>query len=190
MLRRVVVQPTLSLWGDKVIMCHGKYPVCRHDCARVGNGRWPIQLTEFLTWESLLAACVGYYCLYYLMEMVKSIPPQCLKWIFELDWKLWCWFWHQWAIESHWNGANDWCGYSVMCLLSLPTWLLDSGHVFKGSNMIVCVLLVSNSRGCCLASRRDNTRGSLTPTIHTQSCLIPIITWCHHFIHSNQYSAH
>ena len=39
-------------------------------------------------------------------------------------------------------------------------------------------------------SRRDNTRGSLTPTIHTQSCLIPIITWCHHFFHSNQYSAH
>ena len=29
--------------------------------------------------------------------------------------------------------------------------------------------------------RRDNTRGSLTPTIHTQSCLIPIKTWCHHF---------
>ena len=25
---------------------------------------------------------------------------------------------------------------------------------------------------------------------HTQSCLIPIITWCHHFFHSNQYSAH
>ena len=47
--------------------------------------------------------------------------------------------------------------------------------------MIVCVLFVSNSRGCCLAPRRDNTRGSLTPTIHTQSCLIPIITWCHHF---------
>ena len=27
----------------------------------------------------------------------------------------------------------------------------------------------------------NNTRGSLAPTIHTQSCLIPIITWCHHF---------
>ena len=66
--------------------------------------------------------------------------------------------------------------------------------VLKGSNMIVCVLLVSNSRGCCLAApgdhedaarvivpRWDNTRGSLTPTIHTQSCLIPIITWCHNF---------
>ena len=63
------------------------------------------------------------------------------------------------------------------------------GVAVKGSNMIVCVLLVSNSRGCCLATpgdhegaarviapRRDNTRGSLTPTIHTQSCLIPIIT--------------
>ena len=69
--------------------------------------------------------------------------------------------------------------------------------------MIVCVLLVSNSRGCCLAAgrslglrlrdrpvRRDNTLGSLTPTIHTQSCLIPIITRCHHFIHTNQYSGH
>ena len=62
--------------------------------------------------------------------------------------------------------------------------------IIRGSNMIVCVLLVSNSRGCCLAPRRDNTRGSLTPTIHTQSCLIPIITWCHDFFHSNQYSAH
>ena len=62
--------------------------------------------------------------------------------------------------------------------------------MLKGSNMNVCVLLVSNSRGCCLAPRRDNTRGSLTPTIHTQSCLILIITWCHHFFHSNQYSAH
>ena len=29
--------------------------------------------------------------------------------------------------------------------------------------MIVCVLLVSNCQGCCLAPRRDNTRGSLTP---------------------------
>ena len=69
--------------------------------------------------------------------------------------------------------------------------------------MIVCVSLVSNSRGCCLAAgrslglrlrdrpvRRDNTLGSLTPTIHTQSCLIPIITRCHHFIHTNQYSGH
>ena len=60
----------------------------------------------------------------------------------------------------------------------------------KGSNMIVCVLLVSNCRACCLAPRRDKTRESLTPTIHTQSCLIPIITRCHHFYHSNQYSAH
>ena len=41
-----------------------------------------------------------------------------------------------------------------------------------------------------IAPRRHNTRGSLTPTIHTQSCLIPIITWCHIFFHSNQYSAH
>ena len=64
--------------------------------------------------------------------------------------------------------------------------------MFKGSNMIVCVLLVSNSLGCCLAApaRRDNTRESLIPTIHTQSCWIPIITWCHHFFHCNQYSAH
>ena len=29
----------------------------------------------------------------------------------------------------------------------------------------LCVLLVSNARGCCLAPRRDNTRGSLSPTI-------------------------
>ena len=77
------------------------------------------------------------------------------------------------------------------------------GCMLKGSNMIVCVLLVSNSWGCCLAApgnhegaarviapRRDNTRGSLTPTIHIQSCLIPIVTWCQHFFLSNQYSAH
>ena len=44
----------------------------------------------------------------------------------------------------------------------------------------LCVLLVSNARGCCLVPRRDNTRGSLSPTIYIQSCLIPIITWCHH----------
>ena len=69
--------------------------------------------------------------------------------------------------------------------------------------MIVCVLLVSKSRGYCLtapgyhegiarviAPRRDNTRGSLTPTIQTQPYLIPIITWCHNFFHSNQYYAH
>ena len=59
--------------------------------------------------------------------------------------------------------------------------------------MIVCVLLVSNSRGLSprdRPARRNNTRGSLTPTIHTQSCLIPIITWCHHCFRSNQYSAH
>ena len=57
-------------------------------------------------------------------------------------------------------------------------WLLRNK---KGSNMIVCVLLVSNSRGCCLAAPSDHEG--------TPWCLIPIITWCHHFFHSNQYSA-
>ena len=52
--------------------------------------------------------------------------------------------------------------------------------------MVVCVLLVSNSRGCCLAAPGDHEGAA----IHTQTCLIPIITWCHHFFHSNQYSAH
>ena len=58
--------------------------------------------------------------------------------------------------------------------------------LLKGSNMTVCVLLGVKLPWvlCCLAVAgdhwRDNTRGSLTPTIHTQSCLIPIITWCHH----------
>ena len=77
----------------------------------------------------------------------------------------WCFLW--WSAEG------------VNCLRD-QTWL--------------CVLLVSNSFGCCLAApgslegagrvitpRWDNTRGSLTPTIHTQSCLIPIITWYHIF---------
>ena len=71
------------------------------------------------------------------------------------------------------------------CFLGLGVFpgmkVIHNDALFKGSNMTVCVLLVSNSRGCCLAKRRDNTRWSLTPTIHTQSCLIPIITWCHHF---------
>ena len=42
----------------------------------------------------------------------------------------------------------------------VSSFIFKIGHWFKGSNMIVCVLLVSNSRGCCLAPRRDNTRGS------------------------------
>ena len=53
-----------------------------------------------------------------------------------------------------------------------PLWYFHPysyGVLFKGPNIIVCVLLVSNSRGCCLAPRRDNTRGSLTPTIHTHN---------------------
>ena len=80
-------------------------------------------------------------------------------------------------------------------------------YLIKGSDVIVCELLVSNSRGyclaapgdhkgagCCLAApgdhegaarvitpRRDNIRGSLTSTIHTQSCFIPTITWGHGF---------
>ena len=38
--------------------------------------------------------------------------------------------------------------------------------LLKGSNMIVCVLLVSNSRGCCLAAPGDHegaVRGETTP---------------------------
>ena len=53
--------------------------------------------------------------------------------------------------------------------------------------MIWCVLLVSNSQGCCLAAPGDHEGAAI---IHTQSCLIPIITWCHHFFHNNQYYAH
>ena len=44
---------------------------------------------------------------------------------------------------------------------SLCIWLLIHTGI-KGSNMIVCVSLVSNSRGCCLARRGETT-------------------WCHHF---------
>ena len=91
------------------------------------------------------------------------------------------------------HSLSNWFSWTinltVRCHL-LINMLFNSTNLFKGSNMILCVLLVSNSRWCCLAPRRENTRGSLTPTIHTQSCLIPIITWCHHFFHSNQYSAH
>ena len=57
--------------------------------------------------------------------------------------------------------------------------LIDTAQVwavFKGSNMIVCVLLVSNSRGCCLAAPGDHESAA-----RDQSCLIPIITWWHHF---------
>ena len=85
-------------------------------------------------------------------------------------------------------------GYErVVCTLCLPMfccffkaqdiiWLDHyTTKLLKGSNMIVCVLLVSNSRGCCLTAPgnhegaggviilgRDNTRGNFTPTIHTQ----------------------
>ena len=111
------------------------------------------------------------------------------------------------AILSRARRVNPWSG-GTKCIEDRPfpstldvLYAVKCPCTFKGSNMIVCVLLVSNSRGCCLAAPgdhegaviapwRDNTLGSLTPTIHTQSCLIPIITWCHHFFHRNQYSAH
>ena len=35
--------------------------------------------------------------------------------------------------------------------------------IFKGSNMIVCVLLVSNSRGCCLATPGDHEGACYQP---------------------------
>ena len=54
----------------------------------------------------------------------------------------------------------------------------------------LCVYCWCQTSEGVVSPRGEITRGSLTPTIHTQSCLIPIITWCHHFFHSNQYSAH
>ena len=37
-------------------------------------------------------------------------------------------------------------------------------YMVKGSNMIVCVLLVSNSRGCCLAAPGDHEGAALRET--------------------------
>ena len=63
----------------------------------------------------------------------------------------------------HWSFVN---GIPELCRSNIV--------VFKGSNMSVCVLFVSNSRGCCLA----------VPGNHEGEA------WCHHFFHSNQYFAH
>ena len=62
------------------------------------------------------------------LNTVKPIAQQtCLQRYCELQCKLWCWFWHQWAIKHYWNGAGDWHGgYSITCSSSLhtrPTWL-------------------------------------------------------------------
>ena len=47
----------------------------------------------------------------------------------------------------------------------------------------VCIVGVKLPRVLSLAPRRNNTGGSLTPSIYVQSCLIPIITRCHLFFY-------
>ena len=32
------------------------------------------------------------------------------QWICDLNWQLWCCFWHQWSVESLINGDSDWHG--------------------------------------------------------------------------------
>ena len=68
--------------------------------------------------------------------------------------------------------------------------------LFKGSNTIVCVLLVSNSRGCCLAvpgdhegAARQHPREFDTNNTHT-IMFDPDYNIMPPFFHSNQYSAH
>ena len=42
--------------------------------------------------------------------------------------------------------------------------ILDAQRIIKGTHMIVCVLLVSNSRGCCLAAPGDHEGAALPMT--------------------------
>ena len=59
--------------------------------------------------------------------------------------------------------------------------------MIKGSNMIVCVLLVSNARGCCLAAPGNHefdTNNTHTIMFDPDYNMIPP------FAHSNQYYAH
>ena len=54
------------------------------------------------------------------------------------------------------------------------------GFVWGIKHDYVCNVGVKLPR--VLPRLRGNTRGSLTPTIHIQLCLIPIIAWCHRFL--------
>ena len=67
------------------------------------------------------------------------------------------------CVPKHWKFLNGFKTYLQFLLL------IKTHDLFKGSNMIVCVLLL---RPHDRPAWRDNTLGSLTPTIHTQSCLI------------------
>ena len=60
-------------------------------------------------------------------------------------------------------------------------------NIYLRDQTWLCVYCWCQTPEGVVSPRRAITRA---PTIHTQSCLIPIITWCHHFFHSNQYSAH
>ena len=53
-----------------------------------------------------------------------------LQWHIECHRMLWCWFWHQCAIESHWNCASDWHGrHGLIYWQLLDMALLDSGKM-------------------------------------------------------------
>ena len=47
------------------------------------------------------------------------------------------------------------------------------GVWIKGSNMIVCILLVSNSRGCCLAAPGDHEGAARQPDYNMMPLFFP-----------------
>ena len=56
-----------------------------------------------------------------------------------------------WYVCIGWDASLE----PMMCY-STSLWWVQDYVWFKGSNMIVCVLLVPNSQGCCLAALRDH----------------------------------
>ena len=86
--------------------------------------------------------------------------------------------------------------WTDVSVLKISLYIPQRCVMYKGSNMIVCVLLMSNSirrsRGSSpsdLPAARQHPREFDTNNTHT-IMFDPIITWCRHFFNSYQYSAH
>ena len=96
---------------------------------------------------------------------------------------LWICFLQDWILRG--SNANLWWCFvasqnnlmnkQFSCLWHGAPW-------FKGSNMIVCVLLVSNSRGCCLAAPGDHEGAARVIAPRRDNCapdrrhLLPVAT--------------
>ena len=85
-----------------------------------------------------------------------------------IQWRLFFYYW------KHWSGMLVRCcpmlgdyiaqhihkSWPLSFCSAIPN---SAGNLLKGSNMIVCVLLVSNSLGCCLAAGRSPTESPPPP---------------------------